>query len=138
MNRAKIWENDAMRLLNNVVRGRRTSVLRSTGNSFSFRRIFDLSWLPARGYLTTVVNADLLLSDEPEEIAPCLRQLDYFDSYWAGSIGLGQEWGGGEVSFNTVFSPWIPSGGQTFQAQNKLPWLRNRRCLSDSASYSPV
>lgn len=62
----------------------------------------ELSWLPATSYLTVIDEADLLLRDEPADLPTFLRHLANIGMRWAHSFGLGPEWGGGEVPFNTI------------------------------------
>lgn len=64
----------------------------------------ELTNAPARAYVTIVAHADVLLAGEPLERVTLLRQLERIGRYWGGSLGLGVEWGGGEVPFHTVLA----------------------------------
>jgi hypothetical protein len=62
----------------------------------------DLTWLPATGYRIVIRNGPALLADDPSETATFLRQMSDIGRTWGNSFALGEEWGGGEVPFNTV------------------------------------
>lgn len=57
---------------------------------------------PARAYLTVIRNADQVLQDEPDACPTFLRLLEDIGQHWADSFALDEEWGGGEVPFNTI------------------------------------
>lgn len=57
---------------------------------------------PAHGYLTVIRNAGQLLQQEPGDVPTFLRQLEDIGQHWANSFALPDDWGGGEVPFNTV------------------------------------
>ena len=57
---------------------------------------------PAHGYLTVIGNSDQLLQDERGDAPTFLRQLEVIGQRWSTAFGLGPEWGGREVPFNTV------------------------------------
>ena len=62
----------------------------------------ELSWIPARAYLTVITDADELLSAEPFEMNTYLRLIEDIGRRWAGSFALSAKWGGGEVPFHTL------------------------------------
>jgi RNAse (barnase) inhibitor barstar len=69
----------------------------------------DLSWLPATSYLTVIFNSTALLRAEPAELPTFTRQLADIGKRWANSFGLGPEWNGGEVPFNTILVQNAPA-----------------------------
>ena len=64
--------------------------------------ITDLSWLPARSYLTVIANASEVMADELGDRPTYLRLIHEAGQTWGRSFALGPAWGGGEVPFNTV------------------------------------
>jgi len=64
--------------------------------------ITDLTWLPARSYLTVVVKADEILADDLLDKPTYLRLVRDAGQTWGRSFALGPAWGGGEVPFNTI------------------------------------
>lgn len=62
----------------------------------------DLSWIPARHYLTVIKNAEELLADEREGRSVLFKILNRAGQDWRNPIGREAAWGTGEVSFNTL------------------------------------
>lgn len=66
---------------------------------------------PAHAYLTVIRNAEQLLQDEPGDTPTFLRQLENIGQRWANSFALDEQWGGGEVPFNTILVRTTPAPG---------------------------
>ncbi|MDP9903111.1 barstar family protein [Arthrobacter bambusae] len=65
-------------------------------------RLYDLQWLPARKYLTIVTHAGEVLLNERDALENYVRHLEIIGKRWSTTVGLGYEWGHGEVPFHTV------------------------------------
>lgn len=79
----------------------------------------DLTWLPAVGYLLIIRDADRLLCHDRSEIATFMRTMNTVGSEWSRAVGLGPQWGGGEVPFKTclVADPSVLSDPTGFLSQ---------------------
>ncbi|MGW6694913.1 barstar family protein [Rhodococcus sp. NPDC054953] len=64
--------------------------------------ITTLAGCPSPIQLTVISGADDLLADDPDDLPVFLRLLDEAGRSWSRMLGLGPEWGGGAVAFNTV------------------------------------
>lgn len=64
--------------------------------------IKDMEWMSSPSYRIVIERADELLVDDPLELGTFLKIASSAGRYWSDAIGLGPEWGGGEVRFNTV------------------------------------
>lgn len=90
------------------------SLFDSYARQFMFPEYFGANWpafkecmthlsgLPAPAYLTVIRQGGLVLSSEPADLPTYLRIIDDVGKSWSRRLGLGPEWGGGEVAFNTV------------------------------------
>ncbi|NLU81348.1 barstar family protein [Rhodococcus sp. HNM0569] len=79
--------------------------------------LLDLSQCPSPKYLTVVEGAENLLIDDRDEIETYYRIVDQVGKKWSTRIGLGREFGGGEVSFNTLLAFAVPSGSAYLEAR---------------------
>lgn len=71
-----------------------------------------LSSCPAPIHLTVITGAENLLIDDPHDLEVLLRLLDKAGRTWSRMLGLGPEWGGGAVAFNTVLVCSSSDGAQ--------------------------
>lgn len=63
---------------------------------------YHLDWLPARKYLTMITHAGNVLSSERKALENYLDHVEGVGKRWSTTVGLGYEWGHGEVPFHTV------------------------------------
>jgi RNAse (barnase) inhibitor barstar len=64
--------------------------------------ITTLAEIPSAVFLTVITEAEELLVADPADLPVLLRLLDEAGRSWSRKLGLGSEWGGGDVAFNTV------------------------------------
>lgn len=74
--------------------------------------ITTLSEVPAPAYLTVISGADDVLIEDPADLSVFLRLVDEAGRTWSRKLGLGPEWGGGDVAFNTVLTCSSVEGAQ--------------------------
>jgi hypothetical protein len=101
--------------LNGSMMGNPEGLFREYVREFRFPEYFGWNWaafyecmteleqFPARSYLTLVSHASQVLEGSLADFRIYLSQLGAIGKSWANAFGRGQEWGGGEVPFNTVF-----------------------------------
>jgi RNAse (barnase) inhibitor barstar len=97
------------------------SLFREYVREFHFPEYFGYNWdafyecmrelegIPAPAYLTVVEHSDQVLSENSRDLAVYLELLADIGKYWSNSFGLGPEWGGGEVAFNSILLPPAPA-----------------------------
>ncbi|MGI5157297.1 barstar family protein [Microbispora sp. CA-102843] len=64
--------------------------------------ITDLEWLPAKGYVLVLRNADSLLASEPEERGTFFRVLTSAAEEWSHPVVEGAEWDRPAIPFHIL------------------------------------